>query len=1034
MHKRLFTLAFSGLISLTMAAGTSEPARDQAEFFESKIRPILVENCYKCHSVEQGKAKGGLTLDTREGLLKGGDNGRIVVPGDLEKSPMITAVSYLDADLQMPPKGEKLKDTQIDLLKQWVKMGAPDPRKDAAGTKARLTGLTDKARQHWAYQPVVKPAVPQTTNKAWPRTPVDSFILAKLEEKKMVPAPDAEKGALLRRATFDLIGLPPTPQEVQAFVNDTTPQAFAKVIDRLLASPHYGERWGRFWLDTARYSDTAGGDAKKLKGADYRYAYAWTYRDWVIEALNEDMPYDQFILQQLAADRIPDNKEENLAALGFITVGERFAKRDDIINDRIDTVSKGFLGLTVACARCHDHMFDPISTKDYYALHGIFASTIEPQEKPVVEMPSSNGAADFRKKLAAIEAADRGIYYGLIEEIQGAIFHKIGSYLLATHLMAGGKRGGTEEQIKKRTELLNSQNLNRDYVQLITRGRYAPTGKGKDKSAPRESRGEGRELMQAVYGPFKAFSELKDSEFATKAPALAAEIATGKMGTRKPVEINPLVAAAFKDAQQLYAIEDVAAIYQKLFTRLEPRRRAFLDANAKALNGPVSGFSPAEVQIFNTPFEILTAQQATTPALRKVAEKLPTKTSYKSGFQFAKINELEITHPAAPGYAMLVADSAHPQDSPVLIRGQADVKGEIVPRRFLEILSPERKPSPFRKEGSGRYELAQCIASKSNPLTARVMVNRVWMHHFGEGFVRTLDDLGTQSEPPSHPELLDYLASDFVSHDWSLKKLHRQIMLSHVYQQSTRTQKEFETIDPDNRLLWRANIRRLDFEAMRDSLLVFSGQLNETVGGKPINLTDEPYSYRRSVYGYIDRGNLPELMQYFDFSDPDMPNSKRTSTIVPQQALFFMNSPMAVDVTRRIVARPEVAGSSDALARLFAIYRILYQRPPSSAEIQLAYQFVGKELKESPDESAVAMSQPSSPTGKKRERSLATMTPGQLAKLDAQKRKQLAKAAGRRAAMAPIQNEGTRVERKPLTAWETYVQALLFSNEAAYVN
>jgi hypothetical protein len=374
-----------------------------------------------------------------------------------------------------------------------------------------------------------------------------------------------------------------------------------------------------------------------------------------------------------------------------------------------------------------------------------------------------------------------------------------------------------------------------------------------------------------------------------------------------------------------------------------------------------------------------------------------------------------------------------PKDSPVFIRGQQDVRGDVVPRHFLEILSPDRKPEPF-KEGSGRYELAMSIASKTNPLTPRVIVNRVWMHHFGEGFVRTLDDLGTQSEPPSHPELLDYLATYLMKQNWSLKDLHKLIMLSHVYQQSTRTQKEFEALDPANRLLWRANLRRLDFEAMRDSLLVFSGQLDPTIGGKPINLTDEPYSFRRSVYGYIDRGNLPELMQNFDFSDPDMPNSKRTSTIVPQQALFFMNSPMSVDVTRKIVARPEVAAAPSAQERLFGIYRIIFQRPPTPAEIQLAYQFVGEEAKTAPDGSALAMGDILSPGGKKKSKgSAAVAAAQQVAALEDQKKKK-GKAAGRLAATAPIQNEGSRVERKPLTPWETYVQALLFSNEAAYVN
>ncbi|MGB8166205.1 MAG: PSD1 and planctomycete cytochrome C domain-containing protein [Chthoniobacteraceae bacterium] len=1031
MQPRPFIFAFASLGSFAFAAATAEPTKEQAEFFESKIRPILAEACYKCHSLEKGKSKGDLTLDTKEGLLKGGENGKIVVPGDPAKSPLVTAITYVDKDLQMPPKGEKLSDSQIALLTEWVKMGAPDPRKADAGTRAKLSGLTDKARQHWAYQPVVKPAIPATKNHGWPRTPVDAFILAKLEEKNMVPAPDATKEALLRRATYDLIGLPPTPAEVKAFVDDTTPQAFAKVVERLLASPHYGERWGRFWLDTARYSDTAGGESKKLKGNDYRYAYAWTYRDWVVDAFNKDLPYDQFIIQQLAADKVPKNPEQNLAALGFITVGERFKKVDDIINDRIDAVGKGFLGLTVACARCHDHMFDPIPTKDYYALHGVFASTIEPAEKPVIGETDQPKEMEFQTKLGAIEKANRDVYYHLIDQIQSEIFSKIDSYLLATRYSAGGKKaGGNEEEIKARTELLNRMNLDREYVLLVakggSKGGYArKTGEGKGAGR------QGKEQIQEVFGAFKEFTSLKTAEFAAKAPAIVAQIATGKVGR---ADVNPLVTAAFKTAQPK-SLEEVAAIYKKLFASLEPRRKAFLAASAAAISQPVSGFTPAETQIFNTPLEIMPALEANTQALRAVAEGLPNKTAYRSGFQFAKINELEMTSAGAPARAMLVADAAKPKDSPVFIRGQADVKGDVVPRHFLEILSPEHKAAPF-KEGSGRYELAMSIANKSNPLTARVMVNRVWTHHFGEGFVRTLDDLGTQSEPPSHPELFDYLADYFMRQNWSLKTLHKMIMLSHVYQQSTRTQKEFETIDPDNRLLWRANVRRLDFEAMRDSLLVFSGQLNETIGGKPINLTDEPYSFRRSVYGYIDRGNLPELMQFFDFSDPDMPNSKRTSTVVPQQALFFMNSPMSVDVTRKITARPEVAAAPSAQERVFGIYRIIFQRPPTPAELELAYKFVGNEGQTAADGTAIAMGDILSDSSKKKAKTAAFLAQQQqaqqLAQLEAKKKK--GGKQGRTAATAAIQNEGAPVERKPLTAWETYVQALLFSNEAAYVN
>ena len=397
---RIITSLFLLAAAPVFAAGDGEPTTDQLAFFESKVRPVLKENCYKCHSLEQGKAKGDLTLDTRDGWVKGGKNGAAIEPGAPEKSALITAIGYEDADLQMPPKGEKLAKQQIADLTEWVKMGAPDPRRGTGAIVGKRSGLTDTARSHWAYQPVRIPAPPAVKNQQWPRNEVDRFVLSKLEAAGMVPAPSADKDTLLRRATYDLVGLPPTPQEVAAFRADKSPDAFEKVIDRLLASPQYGERWGRFWLDTARYSDTVGGERNAQKrGADYRFPYAWTYRDYVIGAFNADKPYNQFILEQLAADKLERKDDTTLAALGFLTVGERFKNQNDIINDRIDVVSKGFLAMTVTCARCHDHMFDPIPTKDYYALHGVFASTFEPEQKPVIfRAAAAVGTCGLREK------------------------------------------------------------------------------------------------------------------------------------------------------------------------------------------------------------------------------------------------------------------------------------------------------------------------------------------------------------------------------------------------------------------------------------------------------------------------------------------------------------------------------------------------------------------------------------------------------------------------------------------------------------
>jgi hypothetical protein len=979
-----------------MAAADSTLTAEQTAFFESKVRPILSAACYKCHSLAEGKAKGGLTLDTKEGTLKGGDTGAAVTPGDPTKSLLVTAITYNDADLQMPPKGEKLKEEEIAVLTEWVKMGAPDPRK-AAATATKLTGLTDKARHHWAFQPVKKAPLPAVKNQTWTLMddrktvhPIDTFVLAKIEEKGMLPGPAADRDTLLRRASYDLLGLPPSPQELEAFRYDKSPNAWANVIDRLLASPHYGERWGRFWLDTARYADTIGGDRNaNNRGQDYRYPFAWTYRDWVVKSMNQDMPYDKFIMAQLAADRMPETKRDPrlLSAMGFLTVGERFPNANDQINDKIDTVTKGFLGLTVACARCHDHMFDPIPTKDYYALHGIFSSIEEPDNKPLVNAPSAKQLEEFSVKLAAFEQKNREEYYRVLGEYAAMFREKAGVYLQAADL----RRDRSQTGLQKVQALQDAEKLDVDIVQYLSnRGR----------------------MDNVLFSAFRKFATLSESDFSSLGNKIASDIA-GASGS----QYHPAVAAAFRGAK-ITSMQDVIGIYNKLFSGLNGKAADFFKTVAASKSGSYEGVEATAADTFAAPFPVQPVAKLDSDSIRDHIADWPLRMRGRPQFTFGAINSLYLTHPGAPAKAMIVADKSNPQDSRVFIRGQAGVPGDVVPRRFLDILSPGGKSQEFR-DGSGRYELAKAIANKDNPLTARVMVNRVWLHHFGEGFVRTPDDLGTQSETPSHPELIDYLSAYFMDNGWSLKTLHRFIMTSRVYQISSHTRKEYEDIDPYNRLLWRANVRRLDFEAMRDSLLVYGGILDKTVGGQPVNLTDEPYSRRRSVYGYIDRGNVPELMSAFDFSDPDMTNSKRSTTVVPQQALFLMNSSMSVDAARRIISRPEVANARDGTARVLAIHNIIFQRNPQKEEIPFIYEFLNKErnLNQFVDDKA--------------KKALADAA----AKKNAEVEKKLATPGNMRDNMfGTIRNTGEIVDRKALSDWETYAQALLLSNEAAYVN
>ena len=1042
MSKSHPAFILTGALALALPAFADEPTKEQLDFFQGKILPILSEKCYKCHSLESGKSKGGLTLDLAASTLKGGDSGPGVVPGDPAKSLIYKAVTYTDKDMEMPPSssGGKLDAQQIADIAAWIKMGAPDPRKDAAKAK-KLSGLNDGARNHWAYQPPknwLRAKIPVNKNQTWCRTPIDAFILQKFEEKGMLPSPDARPETLLRRAYYDLIGLPPSPAQIDAFLADKSPNAWETVIDGLLASPHYGERWARYWLNSARYADTIGGDGNVNNGRqDYRYPNAWTYRDYVVKAYNEDKPYNQFIIEQLAADHIypvqhitataptgkmakapkppvkkPDavaaaktdstmmggtgggvsegkstHGNPNLAALGFLTVGMRFNNANDNIDDKINVFSKAFLGVTVACARCHDHMFDPVPQADYYAIHGIFSSSEEPveEERPIIAKADPTAKADFEKKIAGVVKENRDHYYREVERCLALLHGKPAGYIEAS--MLGGRMAG--KNAETRQEIIKKQELDLPFTNFFARV---------------------MRTEHPVYGPLKKLGSLSESEFASKGAGVIAEMKKG--GRYNAIVIDELTKA---NPRSHY---EVIAAYESLLKRMTPKVNPFVTAFKEASTDTVAGFSAAEIELLSGPFTLVTAPNATTNWVRSAIGTWNNQMTGRAKFVFAKINDLELTNPGAPSRAMVLVDKSSPRNSQLLLRGQAGTPGGEVPRGFMTLLGQDGKRAQFTA-GSGRLELAKAIATKDNPLTARVLVNRVWLQHFGEGFVRTPDDLGVMSEKPSHPELIDYLASWFVDEkgaNWSVKKLHKFIMLSRVYQESGYIipGSTYPDIDPDNRLLWRANVRRLDFESFRDSLLAMSGRLDPKIGGQPVNITDEPYSYRRSIYGYIDRGNVPEILYIFDFSDPDMPNTKRSTTVVPQQALFLMNSPMAVDVARRVVARSEFARADNDLRRVFALYRIMFQRQPRPEEINMGISFVTKEKAKQSEVDAIAP---------------------QIAKKNAEIQKRVDDLAKRdNDAKRAVQNQGEIVERKVLKPWEAYAHALLFANEAIYVN
>jgi len=1047
------TLAFAALAAFAVApSAEAMPAtKEGLEFFEKNVRPILIDRCYECHSAEKNSSKGGLILDSMDGAYKGGDEGPSVIPGDLEKSLLIKAVRYTDPEFSMPPKktGGKLPDEKIAILEEWVKMGAPMP----SGGAAKLTGLTGKAREHWAFQPVTKPTVPEVKNKAWVKTPIDAFILAKLEEKGIQPNPSASPESFLRRVSYDLIGLPPTSEQVDAFekaiqaaqIADTmalragkpavaVEGVYAKQIDFLLASPHYGERWGRHWLDTARYSDTRGlqVDQGDSLFRDYRFAYAWTYRDYVINALNDDKPYDQFIVEQIAADRIPGISPDDprLAALGFLTVGKRFDDPNDIIDERIDTTTKAFLGLTVSCARCHDHKFDPIPIKDYYSLHGIFASTVEPLHLPTIAATSKTASiarADFNKRLGQLQDEQVAGFFRYMRETRARYDKEMAGRLMIASVRRGSAEAG-DYSAKYKIDLQDDTDFAAMRIQ---------------KDSP-------------ITGPFAAAAAVPVVYFAERAPGAIEE---ALKDTEHPV--NPIIAAALRGLKPK-SLDDVAAAYQKAYNE----NKAAILAHLALLAKPGDGWkktSPAIAEMTGYPWAIPSYDEVFNNedmislfSTRKFCADWQNRPIYGgignrepvAYFRHTQINELRLSHPGAPGEAMVVQDSEAPKDSYVFKRGDKNNKGEIVPRQFLDILSKEGERKPY-VDGSGRYEFAQSIATKENTMTARVAVNRTWMKHFIEGFVITADDLGNMSEKPSHPELLDYLANDFMENGWTMKRLHRMIVMSNVYRlDSDPTANPLVVkkgpidplkIDAGNRLLWRGNLRRLDFESIRDSMILLTGKLNPLVGGQPANITDEPFSYRRSLYGYVDRRRLSDTLSQFDYGDPDQPNSKRNSTIVPQQALFFMNNPLSVEVARAVAARKDVANALSEDQRIVAMFRSMFQRRPSTNEIRVAQEFLTKAkmaLATANLRPATKASASGAKAGVKAAATARTMAPATKAAAvmapDGEESMMTAVTGG--GAEGVMQNVGELIPRTPMTPTELLVQSLLLSNEFVYVN
>jgi cytochrome c553 len=751
---------------LAHAPRTVAQSTPTSDFFEKRIRPVLAEKCYSCHSAQAKKLKASLLLDSRDGMLKGGETGPAISPGKPNQSLLIKAIRWTDKDLQMPAKEQLPKDVIAD-FEQWVAAGAPWP----ADTAPVATGAVNYAANYdrirkelWSWQPIADPPVPQVKNAKWARGDIDRFILARLEQNDLAPSPPADKLALLRRATFDLTGLPPTPDEIDAFTRDTSPDAFARVVDRLLDSPRFGERWGRHWLDVARYAESSG------MSRNYVYYYAWRYRDYVIDSFNKDKPYDRFVREQIAGDLLPAEtpaqRDQLLVATGFLAVGPRdFNERNprqflmNTVDEQIDTVGRALLGTTIACARCHDHKFDPIPTAEYYSLAGIFASSEE-------------------------------------------------------------------------------------------------------------------------------------------------------------------------------------------FTGITRRRGARLDPYSDEQLIKLTGYTPEKSR------KKAADQDETRAQARRAYARLISSARFGAGY----------THPSTPPkpVAMGVKDDPRPGDIRLLVRGEVDQPGQTVTRGFITIPSMKDAPTIAPRE-SGRLELANWLTRSDNPLTARVMVNRIWQHLFGVGLVRSVDNFGTTGDKPTHPELLDHLATQFMRDGWSVKRAIRAIMLSGTYQQSASFDRAKYAVDPDNHLLWRMNQRRLEAEAIRDAILSASGRLTLAAPVGSVALDLPPIEMRagrfnpseilasmnfRSVYLPVFRNAVPDVLEAFDFADPNTVSGARDVTTVAPQALFMLNNRFVTNHALAMAYRIGREAAANDGARADLAYKLALGRPATLAERDRAAAYVNTYLRD----------------------------------------------------------------------------------------
>lgn len=914
---------------------------EQAAHFETKVRPVLAAKCFACHGEKEQIA--GLRLDQ---------------PISTEVAKLVAeAVSY-NGPTKMPPSG-KLAPQDLAAVAAWGKAGGPWPAKTASKPKGHF----------WAYVPPVVRALPKVKDTGWVKSPLDQYVLAKLEGKGLKPAPPADKRTLIRRATFDLTGLPPTPAEIDAFLADKSPNAYEKLIDRLLASPAYGERWGRHWLDVARYADSNGLDENLV------FRNAWRYRDWVIGAINADMPIDRFFQEQIAGDLLPGAGDSQIVATGYLALGGKMLAEDDpqkqeldIIDEQVDTLSKGMLAMTVGCARCHDHKFDPITAKDYYSMAGIFKSTKTMEKFTVVaewvERPL--GPKEPQEQLKQIEAAvkEKSAARDKIRVEQRKVLQaKIEAETTRYEAAAKAEIQSEKERIALKPALVERDGRLPDGSQLIEAEAFVSGNLTKDLVG--YGSGIGVVHNAGTYPNFATY----DVKVAKAGPyQLDLRYASGEVRAVRVTVNNQLVlpsaasqvTGGFYPQHQKWVAEGIILLAEGANTIKLERESYFPHIDRLALTHrpgaqptwtKKDGLLPEVVAIVA---DQIKAGTAVKPTLPENADHLfaPDQAAEVKALN-EEITKLNASKPVIP-HAMAVTD-APAKPLKVHVRGSYLTLGEDTSLGVPTVLTASN-PISIAPGKSGRLELAKWITSPRNPLTGRVFVNRVWRWHFGRGLVGSVDNFGILGDLPTHPELLDWLATAFVSKDkWSLKKLHKRIMLTSTYQMSTQFNAKAAEIDPDNHMLWRFNRKRLEVEAIRDSILFVAGKLDRTMGGTLLNLPHRAYvtstdsgqtidysSPRRAVYLPVVRAAVYDVYTAFDFGDPTVMNGDRPSTTVAPQALFMLNAPIVLDATK---AKAESLLKESKLTdeqRITMIYRSCYGRSPTAAEISRAKQYLGK--------------------------------------------------------------------------------------------